>query len=195
MLESVLEVGTFSFSRKVLSWIWPMTTKHAKQITYQTKLCRRYSSIVQNITNIPSTSILSILCFAMSTTQRWGTFPVCRVGFGYHIVLGPLFWQCPQPLAFTVKGLTQGSSRLGYQCTWPFVHALSFLLGKQFDTVKTLLIRCKTPPLLRTHLTSRSVVSPYAIGPSKTKTSYKVTHLNTIPVKVGFNRNIFMEHC
>jgi len=99
MLESMLEVGTFCFSRKVLSWIWPMTTKHAKLITYQTKLFRRYSSIAQNITNTPSTSILSILCFAMSTTQRWGTFPVCRVGFGYHIVLGPLFWQCPHPWA------------------------------------------------------------------------------------------------
>jgi hypothetical protein len=33
------------------------------------------------------------------TSLRSGTFPKSSAGLGYHLVLGPLFWQYPHPRA------------------------------------------------------------------------------------------------
>ncbi len=35
--------------------------------------------------------------FPLGKAHGWGTFPKCGAGLGYHLVLGPLFWECPHP--------------------------------------------------------------------------------------------------
>jgi hypothetical protein len=41
------------------------------------------------------------LCFTMGKAFRGGgTFPKCKAGLGYQLVLGPLFWECPPPRGF-----------------------------------------------------------------------------------------------
>ncbi len=37
--------------------------------------------------------------FVMGKTLWWGNFSKSRVGLGYHIVLGPLVWECTPPWA------------------------------------------------------------------------------------------------
>jgi len=32
----------------------------------------------------------------------WETFPKCEAKLGYHLILGPLFWECPYLRAFTL---------------------------------------------------------------------------------------------
>ncbi len=32
----------------------------------------------------------------------WETFPKCEAKLGYHLILGPLFWECPYLGAFTL---------------------------------------------------------------------------------------------
>jgi hypothetical protein len=41
-------------------------------------------------------------CFTIGKAHGWGTFPKCRSGLGYHLILGPLFWECPHPRSFTL---------------------------------------------------------------------------------------------
>jgi hypothetical protein len=37
-------------------------------------------------------------CFMMGKSAHWWmTFPKCKAGLSYHLILGPLFWNCPHP--------------------------------------------------------------------------------------------------
>jgi hypothetical protein len=37
-------------------------------------------------------------CFMMGKSAHWWmTFPKSKAGFSYHLILGPLFWNCPHP--------------------------------------------------------------------------------------------------
>ncbi len=33
--------------------------------------------------------------------HRWGKFPKCSTGLSYHLILGPLCWECPHSKAYT----------------------------------------------------------------------------------------------
>jgi hypothetical protein len=39
------------------------------------------------------------LCFPKGKAHGWWTFPKCRARLGYHLILGPLFCECPYPRA------------------------------------------------------------------------------------------------
>jgi hypothetical protein len=38
-----------------------------------------------------------VSCFKIS--HGWGTFPKCGAWLNYHLILGPLFWECPHSKA------------------------------------------------------------------------------------------------
>jgi hypothetical protein len=38
--------------------------------------------------------IIFTLCFMPSEVHGWGTFSRCKVKLRYHLVLGPLYWEC-----------------------------------------------------------------------------------------------------
>jgi hypothetical protein len=44
--------------------------------------------------------IMFASCSKIDKAHEWGTFPRCRAGLGYHIVLGPLILKYP-PWGFT----------------------------------------------------------------------------------------------
>ncbi len=39
------------------------------------------------------------LCFTKGKAHGWWTFPKCGARLGYHLILGPLFCECPYPRA------------------------------------------------------------------------------------------------
>jgi hypothetical protein len=48
------------------------------------------------------------LCFTIGKLHGWGTFPKYGAGLSYHLLLGPLFWECPHILGllpYTNKNL------------------------------------------------------------------------------------------
>jgi hypothetical protein len=76
------------------------------------KLCLlvgvRTVSFLRSRHNIPSTPTPHdlhrfgswwILSRALGKAHGGGTFSNCGAGLGYHLVLGPLFWECPHPRA------------------------------------------------------------------------------------------------
>jgi hypothetical protein len=43
-------------------------------------------------------TITFISCFMMGKSAHWWmTLPKCKARFSYHLILGPLFWNCPHP--------------------------------------------------------------------------------------------------
>jgi hypothetical protein len=47
----------------------------------------------------------------VSKGHGWGTFPKWGVGFGYCLILDPLFWECPYPTALLyTRNLEWGNS-------------------------------------------------------------------------------------
>jgi hypothetical protein len=55
---------------------------------------------------------LSHTCPNMSKAREWGTFSKCRVKLGYHLNLGPLFWECTCHglLPYTLLGLSHNQN-------------------------------------------------------------------------------------
>jgi hypothetical protein len=52
------------------------------------------------------------LCFTIGKPHGWGTFPTYGAGLSYHLLLGPLLWQCPHPRAFTLHNKNLPGSQM-----------------------------------------------------------------------------------
>jgi hypothetical protein len=67
--------------------------------------------------------IIFTSCFRMRKAQSWGTFSKCEAKFNYCLILGPLFWECPQlGWGFTLHLIT----KLEKLYTFYFIFRITF---------------------------------------------------------------------
>jgi hypothetical protein len=65
-------------------------------------------------------------CFTMGKAHVWGTFPDCEVKLGYCLVLGPLFWEWPPPLTFSLPQKFQLIFTKKYNCPRIIMYACAY---------------------------------------------------------------------
>jgi hypothetical protein len=37
------------------------------------------------------------------SVEKWGMIPTCPAGVAYYLIVGPLYWEYPLPLGFTLE--------------------------------------------------------------------------------------------
>jgi hypothetical protein len=55
-----------------------------------------------------------VSCIPIAKALGQGTYPKCGAGLGYHLIVGPLFWESHHPTALPYTKYMEQSKALGY---------------------------------------------------------------------------------